>query len=776
MYETKQKCITKISVFSIAKVFFCLWGILFLTYTSDCQAVNSKITRHASAADFEKGETTDVIVGSKGILQLGRSWEMPVEEFQDVWSINSLVVSGPTIYIGTSPDGGIYKYTLGRLEKIYPTNSEQEEETTSDNSEDNSEANSDENSEENSDPNKPETIEKDQRLSNEHIFAMSTDVTGRLLAGISGDKCKLLRFETGKAQTVYEPNDAKYIFAIATDKKGNIYLGTGPEGKIYRIDPFSSDSTGLLYDSLDNNILSLAVGDDGFLYAGSDERGLVYKINPKDKTATVLYDSPQPEITALLFGPGRELYAAATSAEMAKVESKFASQSPLAGRPETGSPKKSGSSKSDGGLKLQIPNTKKSSGKKSSDGGPSPRKPAKPAKASYIYKISGQGFVTDVFTEAVVLFAMAKHNDELLVGTGNSARLFTLDPEAEEQAVVYEDKQASQITALAISGQDVYLGTANPPRLIKLGNNFVREGTFTSDLVDAGQPAKWGKLQIEADIPQGCKIMLASRSGNVEDINDPTFSEWTEPIQITGPTQLTCPLGRFCQYKLILKNSDQTKTPVIQEVAIAAAIPNLAPKVESVTIERVSAAGKKGFFKIGYKAKDDNDDKLTYEIGFRKISRTGWIKLEDEIETDTFEFNGKTVEDGRYEIRVIADDARSNTVTTKLTGTRISDPVIVDNTGPKVTEYNVENFAKKATLKMRIVDELSTIAIVEYTIDSNEKWKGAIPDDGLFDTTDETFTIITDKLEPGEHIISVRIADGVRNATYKTFDIIIADN
>ena len=150
--------------------------------------------------------------------------------------------------------------------------------------------------------------------------------------------------------------------------------------------------------------------------------------------------------------------------------------------------------------------------------------------------------------------------------------------------------------------------------------------------------------------------------------------------------------------------------------------------------------------------------------------------MQEQHETASFEWNGKTVEDGRYEIRVIADDARSNTQETKLTGTRISDPVIVDNTGPKVTEYNIESSDKKATLKMRIVDELSTIAIVEYTIDSNEKWKGTIPDDGLFDTTNETFTIITDELEPGEHIISVRIADGTRNATYKTFDITIGEN
>ena len=107
-----------------------------------------------------------------------------------------------------------------------------------------------------------------------------------------------------------------------------------------------------------------------------------------------------------------------------------------------------------------------------------------------------------------------------------------------------------------------------------------REGTYQSDLIDAGQPAKWGKLQIDADIPRGCKVLVASRSGNVKDVNDPTFSEWTELVEVTEPVQLRCPVGRFCQYKLVLETQDGQKTPLIREIAVASTVPNLAPKVE----------------------------------------------------------------------------------------------------------------------------------------------------------------------------------------------------
>lgn len=725
-------------------------------------AVSSKITRHSSSVDLLKGETKDVVVGSQGTIQLGRAAEAVVEDFVDVWSINSVVVSGGMVFVGTSPNGGIYKYSLGKLTKIYPLESEQKPHS--------------EQSREPNDVDEPNTVEAEQYLANEHIFVMATDMAGRLLAGTSGDKCALMRLEAGRMETIFEPNDAKYIFAIAIDDTGNIYLGTGPEGKVYGLDSFGQEAR-LVYDSLDKNILSLAIGQDGFVYAGSDNRGLVYRIEPHTKTATVLYDSDQPEITALLFTDTPEngyLYAAATSAEITQAETEFATQLPSAGRPESQLEKEESTSESNGVLKLQIANTKKGSDDKPpKEPKPVPKR-AKPSRVSYIYKITKDGFVTDIFGEAAVFFCLAAQEKTLLVGTGNNAQLFVIDLESEEKAIVYEDEQASQITAVAVTGEGVYLGTANPAKLIKLGDVFAAEGTYTSGLIDAGQPATWGKLQIEADIPEGCKVQVTSRSGNVKDVNDPTFSEWAEPVEVTEPIQLRCPLGRFCQYKLVLKSENGQKSPVIREIAVAHTVPNLAPKVESVSVSRTKAAGKTGMFKISYKAKDDNGDKLIYKIDFRKIGRTNWIELEDKLEETSFEWDGRTVEDGRYEARVTASDERSNTTTTKLTGSRISEAVVVDNTGPIIKKYSIEKNEKIITLKLQISDELSAIGRLHYTIDSNAEWIGTIPDDLVYDTTDEDFTVVVEDLKAGEHIITVRVSDDVGNTTYKTFEVEIA--
>jgi hypothetical protein len=746
-------------------ILFCVLGFSVLAYLTDtsCLAVTSKITRHGTNVDLLSGEAEDIVISSRGTFQLGRAWETVVEELEDIWSINCIFVSGGTVFFGTSPNGGIYKYSLGEITRIYP------HETVSGESSEREEPND---ANETGDAN---VVEVERYLSNEHIFVMATDLAGRLLAGISGDQCKLLRFEADKVETVFEPNDAKYIFAIAVDKKGDIYLGTGPEGKVYRFDPFDPTSSGVVYDSLDKNILSLAIGEDGFVYAGGDTRGLVYRINPRAQTATVLYDSDQPEITALLLSEKGGVYAAATSAKIVQAQTQFASQLPAAGRPEPPGPGK-GASEGEGGRKLQIAHTGPGGNNDSSRRKPPPRKLPKPGEASFIYKITQDGYVTHIFSEAVILFCLGTQKGELLLGTGNSGQLFTIDPISEREAIIYEDEQASQITAIAVSGDDMYLGTANPAKLVKLGKAFALKGTYRSDLIDAGQPAKWGKLQIDADIPEGCRVLVASRSGNVEDVNDPTFSDWTEAEEMSGPVQLRCPLGRFCQYKLLLQSDNGRKSPLVREVAVASTVPNLAPKVESVSVSRVAGGGKTGVFKVSYQAKDDNEDKLVYQIDFRKIGRANWIKLEDQVEADSYEWNGKTVEDGRYEIRVTANDERSNTTTTKLMGSRISEPVVVDNTGPVIEGHSISKDGMTVTLKLRVSDELSAIGEAYYTVDSNAEWVGAMPDDLVYDTMGESFTVVIEDMGAGEHVVAVRVADAVGNATYKTFEVVTASD
>jgi hypothetical protein len=79
-----------------------------------------------------------------------------------------------------------------------------------------------------------------------------------------------------------------------------------------------------------------------------------------------------------------------------------------------------------------------------------------------------------------------------------------------------------------------------------------------------------------------------------------------------------------------------------------------------------------------------------------------------------------------------------------------------------------------AVIKLSVRDEFTVIGKLSYTVDSNEDFVSTLPDDSIYDTTYEEFTITIEDLEPGEHVVALRISDDIDNTVYKTFDVFIA--
>ncbi|HOM75786.1 MAG TPA: hypothetical protein PLE88_04625 [Anaerohalosphaeraceae bacterium] len=715
---------------------------LFLTAGAAGWAVTSAIIRHQTAADFGKGKTDKVIADSAGTLRLARqSREIHCDGLlNDVWSIHTILAEPDgTLFLGTGPNAAVIRYDGRKAEQVYPRDS--------------------------ADPNQS----ADSTIRNEHIFALARDVAGRLLIGVSGTKGRLVRL-SGQAETVFTDPRVQYIFAIAADADNNIYLATGPEGLIFRLDPFCQNPE-VIWDAKDKNILSLAIKDH-ILYAGADQRGLIYKIDTVQKQTSVLYDAEQDEIPALWIDSDGNVYAAATSAQaaMLQLQTPAAPQRRAPGRPDVDNDKRpvplEGS--------LNTPNSSETKEEKK-EAAPAPQPPAPPAAkaAGHIYKITPEGFVTDMFTEMAVLYSLHCADGKLWVGTGNKGQLFAIDPAADEQALVFEDKISTQITsALPVNGV-IYLGLSNPARLIQLDSAVAPTGTFESALLDAGQPARWGKLQIEADIPKGGRITMACRSGNVQDPNDATFSPWSPETVIDGPVELACPVARFCQYRLTLTAGSDNASPVVRQVTAASVIPNLAPTVAAVKAEPSRDPKKVGIIDISFSARDDNRDQLEYTLEFRKLGWTVWIPMKDQLDQNRFEWDGRTVEDGRYEIRVTASDRKSNTPEAALTGSRISEPVVIDNTAPQITDAQLRIEGTSIVLQMTVTDALSVLGRVQYTVDSNEKWTAGLPDDGVCDTLTERFTMRIDDLKSGQHIVAVSVSDDLGNTLYKTYEAAI---
>ena len=67
------------------------------------------------------------------------------------------------------------------------------------------------------------------------VTSLCLEADGKLLAGLSGDKAKVLRIDpaSGKTQEVFANDGVQLIWNIVRLADGAIVLGTGPDGKIF---------------------------------------------------------------------------------------------------------------------------------------------------------------------------------------------------------------------------------------------------------------------------------------------------------------------------------------------------------------------------------------------------------------------------------------------------------------------------------------------------------------------------------------------------------------
>jgi hypothetical protein len=78
---------------------------------------------------------------------------------------------------------------------------------------------------------------------------------------------------------------AAHVWDLVEDRKGNLYVATGGEGKVFKVTP--AGKVVLVYTSPDSQILCLVAAADGAIYAGTGPNGLVVQIEPKGPNRVV---------------------------------------------------------------------------------------------------------------------------------------------------------------------------------------------------------------------------------------------------------------------------------------------------------------------------------------------------------------------------------------------------------------------------------------------------------------------------------------------------------
>jgi sugar lactone lactonase YvrE len=595
----------------------------------------------------------------------------------------------------------------------------------------------------------------------------------------SGKVYKLNPAETGKtdanATVVFDPADTKekpkYVWDLAFDAQGRLYVATGGPAAVYRV--ADGGKPDLFFRSDEEHIRCLAFDKAGNLIAGSDGTGLIYRISPAGK-AFVLYDSPKKEITSVTVAPDGTIYAAGVG------EKGKSSLPPL---PVTGQATvtatitivQPGSVEAFNGNTL-IP------------------------EGSQVYEIpQGDGPPRQIWEDHDdIVYALQWTPTGVLAATGNRGRIYRVHDDGTFADLAH--LEASQATGFADTAKGWYVGTANAGKLYRLSHGAAPQGTYLSEVFDAGSFAQWGRAQVETGSGQG--VQMYARAGNIENPQR-AWSDWSEFKPNVGPVGIGS--SRFMQWKLVERPGGEVSgvgvnylpanvPPVVDEVIVATGAratamqaqpgqpeqvtinfptPNAVNYVQDPNHDPLPAVKEHNAVTVRWLAHDDNGDKLIYALFYRGEGESNWQLLKDHIRNTFYSFNGTLLPDGHYRVKVVASNAPANNPGQALTGSQVSDDFVIDTTPPAVSGVQAQMADGKIHVALTATDATSVVTHAEYSIDAG-RWQYIAPVGNVADSLTERFDFNAPlpspqpgaeaPANPAEHVIAIRVFDRYGNA------------
>jgi len=124
------------------------------------------------------------------------------------------------------------------------------------------------------------------------------------LDGVSVDSLGRLRL--GLAPRAVYDAAAPNAWAVARDARGTLYLGTGNDGRVMKVE---AGKGSVLFDAEELEVHAVAIGPDGRVYAATSPDGAVYAIDTAGK-ASRFFDPEEKYIWALAFDKAGNLYVA----------------------------------------------------------------------------------------------------------------------------------------------------------------------------------------------------------------------------------------------------------------------------------------------------------------------------------------------------------------------------------------------------------------------------------------------------------------------------------
>jgi outer membrane protein assembly factor BamB len=133
-----------------------------------------------------------------------------------------------------------------------------------------------------------------------YAWTIARGPKGTLYVG-TGNDGQVFRLDGNEATLFFDAPELE-VHAIAVGPDGKVYVGTSPDGEVYAVDANGESKD--FFDPEERYIWALAFDDKGSLFVATGDTGKLYRVTPDGKSEVVL-EGPESHITALAVEGGR---------------------------------------------------------------------------------------------------------------------------------------------------------------------------------------------------------------------------------------------------------------------------------------------------------------------------------------------------------------------------------------------------------------------------------------------------------------------------------------
>ncbi len=136
-----------------------------------------------------------------------------------------------------------------------------------------------------------------------YFWALATDSRGNLFAG-AGPEAKVFRIAPDGESSVFFETDAVEIHALAVDGQDNLYAATSPEAQVFKISP--NGDAAVFFDPDADYIWSMAFDSKGNLFLASGDKGRIFRITPAGE-GSVFFETEETHVRTMVIDPSDNL-------------------------------------------------------------------------------------------------------------------------------------------------------------------------------------------------------------------------------------------------------------------------------------------------------------------------------------------------------------------------------------------------------------------------------------------------------------------------------------